>query len=380
MKIACIATSKIPSDTANSIQVMKTCQAISRLGHNVHLLVPGRGAAPWGQLAAHYGLSTRFDIHLLPASSRLKRYDFSLAAVRQARRLGADLLYLWALQAGVAGLLWGMPSVLEIHGPPEGKLGPALFRLFCRLPGRKRLLPITRALLTILEQTYPLSFAGQEVVIAPNGVDLERFQDLPDPAGARRLLELPEQPTASYTGHLYPGRGLNLLVGLAKRFPQVQFLWVGGRPEDVNRWQAKLAADRLANVRLVGFVENRRLPLYQAAADVLLMPYERVIEGSGGGNSADFCSPMKMFEYLAAGRAIIASDLPVLREVLSDQVALLCPPEQVEPWAEALSALLADPARRSALAAEARAHAGQYTWLSRARRCLEGFPPGQEND
>jgi glycosyltransferase involved in cell wall biosynthesis len=209
--------------------------------------------------------------------------------------------------------------------------------------------------------------------VSPNGVDLERFGSLPEPSAARQTLGLPEQLTAGYTGHLYAGRGITLLVELARRFPQVHFLWVGGHPKDVQHWCGRLASANITNVTLTGFIENSRLPLYQAAADVLLMPYERVITGSSGGNSAAYCSPMKMFEYMASGRAIISSNLPVIGEVLNASNAVLCPPEEAEAWVSALAGLLADANRREALARCARQDAQAYTWLERERKAMEGM-------
>jgi len=102
---------------------------------------------------------------------------------------------------------------------------------------------------------------------------------------------------------------------------------VGGNPADTASWIDRLEQDAVKNVKLTGFVPNAELPLYQAAADVLLMPYEKSIAGSGGGNSAEICSPMKMFDYLASGRVILASDLPVFHEVLNENNAIFCPPE-----------------------------------------------------
>jgi glycosyltransferase involved in cell wall biosynthesis len=166
---------------------------------------------------------------------------------------------------------------------------------------------------------------------------------------------------------------MNLLVELAHRYPQAQFLWVGGRPEEVETWREQLAAQGIGNVVLTGFVENSCLPLYQAAADVLLMPYERVITGSSGGNTADFCSPMKMFEYMACGRAIISSDLPVLREVLNEDNAMLCPPENTEAWAQAFDALWTNVGQREMLGHQARLDVQGYTWIERARKALKGF-------
>jgi glycosyltransferase involved in cell wall biosynthesis len=166
---------------------------------------------------------------------------------------------------------------------------------------------------------------------------------------------------------------MQVLEDLAKTFPGVNFLWVGGAPPAVEEWRGRLASQGLTNVSLTGFVENTRLPLYQAAADVLLMPYERVIEGSSGGNSAEICSPMKMFEYMAAGRAILSSDLPVLHEVLDTDTAIFCPPEEPSAWERALSGLLENPLAREAMGRRAALAVEQYTWLSRAAKILAGW-------
>ena len=131
-----------------------------------------------------------------------------------------------------------------------------------------------------------------------------------------------------------------------------------------------------------GFIHNAQLPLYQAAAEILLMPYGREIGiSSGGGNSAQVSSPMKMFEYLATGRALIASDLPVFHEVLNDGNAVFCPPpdgehgtgKKASAWEGAILALLDNPQRRLALSKQARADAAPYSWTARAERILAGF-------
>lgn len=375
MKIACISTSIIPATTANSIQVMKVCQALAQEGNTVRLYTPGKTISAWDDLAARYGLQTPFEVCWLPSLQALKRYDFAFAALRKARGWGADLIYTWTPQAATPAARQGYPVVLEVHDRPMGRLGPALFRGFLRQPGRKRLLVITRALQGILERQFGSELDEGIVRLAPNGVELERYTSLPDAPTARGQLGLPERTTAVYTGHFYAGRGMGLLADLAKAFPQVGFLWVGGRPDDGKNWQARLDADAVHNVTLTGFVDNRCLPLYQAAGDFLLMPYERAITGSSGGNSAEFCSPMKMFDYLASGRVILASDLPVIHEVLNEENAVLCPPENLPAWQAALAALLADPERCQRLGRKARRDAARYTWRERAQRALEGMEP-----
>jgi glycosyltransferase involved in cell wall biosynthesis len=227
LKVSCVSTSRVPSAAANSIQVMKTCQALARGGHSVHLLVPGTESVPWEVLSEHYGLADRFDVSWLPAHPRLRRNDFAWGAVTRARRMSADLLYTWTGQSAVFGLLHQIPVAYELHDLPSGRLGPLWFRLFLRLPGRKRLLPITRALRQKLEQNYG-AIPDEQWVIAPNGVDLEQYDNLPLAPAARAELDLPDSVTVLCAGHLYAGRGAELFVNLARRFPAGQ-LCLGGR-------------------------------------------------------------------------------------------------------------------------------------------------------
>ncbi len=368
MKIVAIAGSTIPSDTANSLQVMKACQALVQTGHDVTLLVPGVNNTSV-DLRKHYGLETDFPIEWLSSSSRRM---FTWDAARRGRAWGADVIYSWFPQSAVLGLLRGIPVVYEIHIQPTGRFGPAWHRAFTNLHGKKRLVSITRALAELLEREFNMHFPAEKVVIAPNGVDLERFASLPDPVTARRQTGLREAPTVMCTGHLYAGRGAELFLDLAESLPQAQFVWVGGRPEDIEAWKRRVTS---GNVDFTGFIPNRELPLYQAAADVLLMPYGRSIMGSSGtADSAAVASPMKMFEYMAAGRAIVSADLPVIREVLHEKSAVFCKPDDVGDWRLVIESLLDDDAHRTKLGDQARTDVQGYTWVARARRIMNGFP------
>ncbi len=374
MRITCISAAQVPSDTANSIQVMKVCQALAQLGHEVILLVPGpqpKGLQPI-VLMKHYGLQSLFNIEWLPGHSRRL---FPWKAVRRASRLDADLLYTWPLQSAVLGLLGRFPVLLELHDFPRGSFGPIWFRSFLLLGGRKRLLPITQALQTAVERKYG-RLPEQQVRLAPDGVDLERYMSLPDPLTARENLKLPAAPTVLCTGHLYDGRGADLFLTLAARLPQTSFVWVGGRPGDVEKWKDQAAAQALNNVIFTGFMPNESIPIYQAAADVLMMPYQPEVATSSGGNTAAIASPMKMFEYMAASRAILTSDLPVLHEILDETMAVFCPPRDVAAWDSALKGLLTDEKRRQTLGQNACGRVESYSWLERARRCLDGFEVG----
>lgn len=372
MNIVAIAGSAIPSDTANSIQVMKACNALVQIGHDVTLLVPGNPKSEITDLKSHYGLQTEFPIEWFSSSSRRM---FTWASVRRARTLKADVIYSWFPQSSVFALLHKIPTVFEIHLQPTGTFGPLWHRAFAKFPGRKRLASITQALVDVLERDFGIRLDANNVAIAPNGVELERFASLPDPMAARRQLNLREAPTVMCTGHLYSGRGAELFIALARAMPDAHFVWVGGRPEDVEFWRTRTDANHIYNVTFVGFIPNGSLPLYQAAADVLLMPYSLSIMGSSGtADSSGVASPMKMFEYMATGRAIASAYLPVILEVLNETNAVFCKPDDIQSWKSAVERLLNDENLRNQLGAQARRDAQGYTWVARAQRIMNRFP------
>lgn len=373
MRITAISNSRIPSTTANSIQAMKVCDALVECGHKVQLVAPAETTgANWDELQGQYGVRNRFVIEWLPSRKSLHRLDFILRARALARSHHAELVYTWLPQSGALEAWNRRPVILEMHADVAGVLGPWWLRQFWTSP-RGRLLVTTSALRRALERSTGMRFPEDSVLVAPNGVDLERYADLPDPEAARALVQLPQQLTVGFTGHFYAGRGLELLFELARSLPSLQFLWVGGTPDAVQGWRNRIEAARLGNVVLTGFVDNSRLPFYQAAAEILLMPYTTKVSASSGQDIAEVINPMKMFEYMAAGRAIITADLPVIREVLDETSAVFCRPGDVEHWREAITRLANNPAERLGLAENARRGARTRTWVRREQRALENF-------
>ena len=374
MKIAVITNSRIPSLTANSIQAMKVCQSLVQIGHDVRIFAP-RETEPASRedLAKHYGLRIVPSLEWLPSVRQFKRLDFIFHAQRAAEDFEADLIYTWLPQSAVVALWKRYPTIVEMHSDVGGRMGAWWLRQFWKTRGRKLMTVTTRALRKALERSAGFGFEEEAVVVAPNGVELEKYENFPDASSARRKLMLKNRLTIGFTGHIYPGRGADLLFELARQMPGVKFLWVGGTPELVSFWQKKLKTVGVKNVMMTGFVEHERIPLYQAAADVLLMPYGRSIEASSGQDIAEVINPMKMFEYMASGRAIVSADLPVIREVLHDRNAVFCEPGNVSAWKSAIESLLLDEKRRVALGAQARRDVERYTWEARARRIMNGL-------
>lgn len=358
---------------------MKVCQALTDLNHTLHVWVPTLDrSVGWSELAEHYGLHQAFPIEGLAGWSPLRRYDFAWRAVRRAERWQADLIYVWPLQAAALASRSGFPTLLEMHDRPTGRLGPRLFRRFLAGRGARRMLVTTEALRLHLESRYgPLP--AELVQLAPNGVDLEAYAGLGDPAAARARLEWPEQFTVGYTGHLYAGRGVELMFDLAEALPAMRFVWAGGEPETIEHWRRRAGERSLHNLTIIGFISQGRIPMIQAGCDVLLMPYETRISVSSGGDTAETASPMKAFEYMAAGRPILSSDLPVIREILHKQWAVLLPPGDLHAWRTALEALAVDAGERRRLGERARMEVETNSWRSRAERALAGLDAGTDD-
>ncbi len=377
MKICLIAPTYLPSLRANTIQVMKMAQAISALGHEVFVTVPGEspdGHKPsWDDLASHYGLQHQFSVEWLPIRSWMRRYDYGYQAVIFAKKNNADLIYTRLPQAGGLASILGFPTIFELHDFPRARRVKFLTIKFLKGRGARRLVLITRALRDDLSPMIDSLPSALDVIVAPDGVDLERYAAMPSPASARSELSLPERFTVGYTGHLYSGRGVDLILVLAKRLTEINFLLVGGNPDDVTRVKAEVENANLQNVHLTGFVPNAELPRYQAASDILLMPYQQRVAASSGGDISRYLSPMKLFEYMACERPIISSDLLVLQETLNQENAILLPPDDIDAWVKTIQELQSDADRRDELARQARRDAQQYSWQSRAERILEGL-------
>ena len=147
-----------------------------------------------------------------------------------------------------------------------------------------------------------------------------------------------------------------------------------GAQEDIQYWKERTGT--LGNLTLHGPVPHAAVPAKLAQFDVVLAPYKRsVIVSNGRMDVASWMSPLKIFEYMALEKAIIASDLPVLREVLTDgATALLCDPDDVQSWAAALKRLADDPAERQRLGRSARELLlSSYTWKKRAEKILSAL-------
>jgi glycosyltransferase involved in cell wall biosynthesis len=295
----------------------------------------------------------------------VEELTFAWGAARVAARDRETLVLCREIEVGALLARRRHPAFLfEAHTVPRSRLRRSWMRRACS--GALGVAAITGGLADDLAGALP--FPRSAVAIVPDAFEAGDFRDLPSREEARRRLGIsPDEVVVAYTGHLFAWKGAETLLAAAARAPALRFRLVGGLPEDVERARAAARALGASNADVVGHRPPAEIPLHLAAADVVAIP-----NSARSAISARHTSPLKLFEAMAAGRAIVASDLPSLREVLEDgRTARLVPPDDPDALARACLDLAARPREREALGTAARAAAEGFTYDARARRLLE---------
>jgi glycosyltransferase involved in cell wall biosynthesis len=250
----------------------------------------------------------------------------------------------------------------ETHSPPSlltaAKRG--LFARLIRSAGFRGLVVITQGLKSSYQEAFDLP--AHRIHVLPDAAS--------EPGASERTIAASARLSVGYVGHLYPGKGMELIAGLAAACDWADFHVVGGREQDLRYWRERCGARH--NVHFHGFVPHGQLDGYVASFDVVLAPYQERVTVQGQGDISTFMSPLKLFEYMAARKPILCSDLPVLHEVMRHgDNCLLVPPADVGAWHAALRRLRDEPGLRMRLADAAYADFQRcYTWRARADRVL----------
>jgi glycosyltransferase involved in cell wall biosynthesis len=371
MKLAYLSAAKIPSREANSIHVMKMCQAFGHLGHEVTLLAPDVADGLEAGVAdpyAFYGVERCFELRKLPwRPVKGRGWIYGWEAGRFASGLGVNAVFGRSLHGCAVAARSGVPTIFDAHMLSflQRRGERWLFRRMIGAPAFRHVSVNCASLGRCIVEQVP-ELEGR-IVVAHNGADvLAEGLEAAELGGG-------ERPQIGYVGHLYAGKGFEIIPPLAARVPWADFHVVGGEQKTVEALRSDPALPN--NVRLHGFVPPPEAERLCLAFDVLLAPYQPDVRVAGGGETAAWMSPLKVFGYMAASKPVLCSDLPVLREVIEDgRNGILVRPDDPDAWAAALRRLLEDRALRDRLAATAHADfLARHTWRQRATRVLEGL-------
>lgn len=366
--IAYLSFTRFPSAFAQTVQVLSMCEAFMREGIDVTLYATRSSGTEVSEkrMFSEYGVELAPRVVWIEPSDSvwLTRWRVATSTLRSARKY--ELCYTRSVWAAFVCWAAGAPCMVELHSPNLPKLERAALRVLKQSP-RVRFVSISAVLAGMLARRYGIcrdSIVVEHDAWGSNSASgpVWAVHDFDD--GAVHAL---------YVGSFYPGRGLETIVAVAEQHPAIHFVAVGGELDDMELGQdggslpGNLSAFRRIPHAAVGGLLRQ--------ADILLMPYGKKVTIAGSGDTSRFCSPLKLFEYLGAARAIIASRLPSVEEVLVDgSNALLVEPDDVQAWSHAVESLATNAQLREKLARGALQTSREHTWEARARRLLESRP------
>lgn len=175
-------------------------------------------------------------------------------------------------------------------------------------------------------------------------------------------------PAIVYTGNIHKNRGINYIIETAKKSKSFNFYIVGGPNELIKYYQSTFQTDNYPNIFFIGQVSHQAIYKYQMAADVLLGIWSKDVP------TINYCSPLKLFEYMATANPILAFAYPTIKEVIVDKKnGYLCQPDDVDDMVDKLVYILKD-SNKEKIALQAQADAYEsYTWNSRVNIIIEKY-------
>ncbi len=367
MKLIYLANARIPTEKAHGVHIVQMCEAFADCGAQVELVVPRRRNPIKSDAFQYYGVRNNFRItkipcldllahdRVFPFAFLLQTATFLLAAKIYLFFRKYDLLYTREQLVGLAFRNF----VLELHFLPK-TVKAAHNKIYGRA---KKIVILTSGIKDLLiGYGVPLG----KIIVEPDGVNLEKFGIEISKDEARKKIGLPlDKKIALYWGSFfrYEYKGVRVLLEATRYFNnEFLFVLVGGSDQEI-----KLAGSEYdtSNIKLLGHQQYYLAPIYMKAADVLLLPNK-----SGDIESEQYTSPLKMFEYMASGRVIVATKLPSLREILDENCAILVESNSAESLAAGIKETFADPQKSEKLARRAKEIVANHSWQKRASRIL----------
>jgi glycosyltransferase involved in cell wall biosynthesis len=376
MKLIYIANARMPTEKAHGVQIAKTCEALINAGVDLELWLPARRNPLKGRdIFEFYSLEKKFSVrkffcldpigwlNFLPGLAffiESKTFAWSIARTLKHGQYDRAVFYCRDAYPLLPVLKRGLRYFFEIHDL-GAKPKSYLLKVLAASQG---LVAITRGLADELGK-----YVKQEkILVAEDGVDLGKFSiKLPRERARLDLGLVRDAKIVVYTGHLYQWKGAPTLAQAAQYLPENAWVcFVGGTESDVFDFKNYAKKNRLQKIKITGQVPYNEVPYYLAAADVLVLPNSAKFR-----ISEHYTSPLKLFEYMASRRPIVASDLPSIREVLDESTAMFFVPDDPISLARKISQLLSDPGLCERLATNAASRVNLYTWDKRVEKILQ---------
>lgn len=357
------------------------CRTFALLGHEVTLFIPRHTDCATDETALVragelFGGNLGFRVVFVPRRKIFGRLEVlgsvrgTLAALREHPQ---DLIYSrnpWS----VAFLSrTGVPFIWEAHEEHVHNrsklLSKILENLIVRASRKPELVKVVAISDALAKVWQGYGVPEEKLLSAHDGVDLKLFgEPIPKHEARKQLGLAQDRKLIAYTGTLRADRGIDLILESARRIPEADFVLIGGGSQEIEHWKSESVQLGLANVRFTGKIAHREVPRWLAASDILL-PMRTWRE-----KNVRVCSPMKLFEYMAARRLIVGPAFPTVLEVILDgEEAILFAPDDIQAMESALRNGLAQSDETAMPERAYQKVARDYTWESRCRLILNSL-------
>ncbi len=372
-----IANQRLPTEKAHGLQIAKMCEAFADAGISVELLVPTRQNGSPDKIFDYYGVQKNFSVTTISSPdfywpNTLDRFSFFIKQWIAARRLvrvalskKPDIVYSRdEFSVFLASFYADRPRILfEAHTFSSRR--KLYYRRFQK--AGVNIIAISKG---IRDAFIAFGYNPENIFVAHDGVDIEQFNIDQSRTESRALLKLPlDKKIILYAGHLYPWKGAHVLADASQSLDdQHLVIFVGGTEKDFTQYKKTSAS---SNSIFLGHQSHDRIPTYLRAADIVVLPNsgKEVI-------SRLYTSPLKMFEYMASGTPIIASDLPSIREILTDRNAFFFTADDSKALGERIREVALNEPEGQRRARQALHDVQGYSWKNRASQILQyvGIP------
>lgn len=376
MKIIYITNSRIPTEKAHGFQIMKMLEAFSKAGVDIELWIPRRFNQIKENPFSYYNIRETFGVKRIPVIDLMPLEIFLGPIVGLIESMSFAIFVLFRLPESEIiiysrdqFICWFLSFlkrkfIYEIHSFPKN-----LFWYKKLWRRAYRLVAITHGLKDFLIKQ---GIKAEKITVAPDGVDLEAFNTVNQSKEELRIeLGLPANDfLVGYIGKfktLGMEKGIKtMIMALPLLEKDIKMVFVGGEESEIREY--KNLANRLnvsTQCLFINYQPYLKVIKYTKAMDALVIPFPNF------PHYAFYTSPLKLFEYMASGRPIIASGLPALREVLNDKNALFFKPDDAANLARSIKMLKSSQMLGYHLSQQALADVKQYTWHNRARKILD---------
>lgn len=375
LRIGYLSDSELPSSRANSVHVMKMCAALKKNGVEPVLYCNEAEDYYGDNIFEQYSIRNKFDIVFVRNKFPNKIRAISLA-MEKAKRIQKDNIDIYYGRSLLALFIVKnkRPFIYESHIKPNRKIFYALEKLLLKNKNLIKLIVISNELKNEYLKLFHF-LSEDDITVLHDGADkVERnYTEKDIPQTFKDNIKC-NQPVIGYIGHLYPGKCMEVMIEVAQKRKNYDFHVVGGTIEWVDKWKEECEILGIENIKFYGYINNSVVNNYYAGIDIVILPFSNNIyfNSDKKDDIGKWISPLKLFEAMANGKAILASSLPSIKEVLVDgENALLADPNNIEQWCEKLDFLYENAELRKQIGDKARIDLEKkYSWDCRAKMVL----------